>query len=213
MGEADTDTHREPRRPWESRLALGTEAGSQENKQQDLPPTSPAALWRLLKFTPPWTQPQCPLIPKYSITPLLHPRIDGAGPSLAQLHWLRRGRGEPAVSPTEWPLTHFNSWPPDGSWLPFCSRQALREERWPEVIASAQTEVFAGAQSFWWGLCACHRSVSAGGGQQPCPASACPAAIQKMLSAPAPQDFGILLRATEKDPRPGGSEEFAETQL
>ena len=41
----------------------------------------------------------------------------------------RGGRWEPGAPAPVQPLTHFKSWPADGPWLPFCSRQALQEER------------------------------------------------------------------------------------
>lgn len=119
MGEAHTDTHWEPRWPWESGLALGREAGSQEMKQQDLAPPSPAALWQLLKFTPPWTQPQCPLIPKYSITPFLIRASAGMVPAWPS----SAGSGGEGVS-LQWPLQSGPSLtlipgPPMGPGSPF----------------------------------------------------------------------------------------------
>lgn len=106
---------------------------SQELKREGLAPPSPAPLLcELLKFTPPWTQSQCPLVAKYSITQFLHPcipsTVTGLVPAWPGPAGSRRGRWEPGAAAPEQLLTYFKSWPADGPWLPFRSRQALQGE-------------------------------------------------------------------------------------
>ena len=82
---------------------VGTEVKSQEPKQEGLARPSPALLLcQLLKLTPPWTQPQCPLVAKYSIAQFLHPCIPSTATGLVPA-WpgpagSRRGRWEPRVA-------------------------------------------------------------------------------------------------------------------
>lgn len=146
--------------------ALGVQAGpagiegeSQELKQEGLALPNPALLLcQLQKLIPPRAQPQCPIVAKYSITQFLHQCIPSMAMGLVPV-WpvsagSRRGRWEPGASVLEQPLTHFKSWPTNGSWLPFRSRQALQEERQQEVIASPsalQPDVFAEALSIMRG--------------------------------------------------------------
>lgn len=81
-------------------MALGVRAGpartegeSQEPKGEGLAPPNPVPL---LKFTPPRTQSQCPLVAKYSIAPFLHPcipsRAMGLVPAWPGPPWLQGGK-------------------------------------------------------------------------------------------------------------------------
>lgn len=90
---------------------------------------SPAAAVATAKIPPPASRPHAPALTS-SISPVLQPRVPstalgrpqpGQGPARC-----RRGRWGPRG---DGPCPYLQSWPPHGPGLPFCSREALKEER------------------------------------------------------------------------------------
>lgn len=103
----------------------GTKQESQELKQEGLALPSPAPLLsQQSKSTVPQTQPQRHFIAKCSIIQFLHLCIPSTVMGLVPAPPTPLGPGGKVGARStalKQLLTHFNSWPADGSWFPFGS--------------------------------------------------------------------------------------------